>query len=108
MTSILQTEGYIFDMYKNKYMIKDGIWGIPIKGKVSIQNELVYDFTADCEHHNFIANDMVTHNCVVETPEGQKIGLQKGMALTATPTMTLYSQIPIIKKLFMTAPKIRV
>lgn len=37
--------------------------------------------------------------CVVETPEGQKIGLVKGMALTATPTMTLYSQIPIIKKL---------
>jgi DNA-directed RNA polymerase II subunit RPB2 len=37
--------------------------------------------------------------CVVETPEGQKIGLVKGMALTATPTLTLYSQIPIIKKL---------
>ncbi len=37
--------------------------------------------------------------CVVETPEGQKIGLVKGMALTANPTMTLYSQIPIIKKL---------
>lgn len=37
--------------------------------------------------------------CVVETPEGQKIGLVKGMALTATPTLTLYSQISIIKKL---------
>ena len=37
--------------------------------------------------------------CVVETPEGQKIGLVKGMSLTANPTMTLYSQIPIIKKL---------
>lgn len=37
--------------------------------------------------------------CVVETPEGQKIGLVKGMALTASPTLTLYSQIPIIKKL---------
>ena len=37
--------------------------------------------------------------CVVETPEGQKIGLVKGMSLTATPTLTLYSQIPIIKKL---------
>ena len=37
--------------------------------------------------------------CVVETPEGQKIGLVKGMSITANPTMTLYSQIPIIKKL---------
>jgi DNA-directed RNA polymerase II subunit RPB2 len=37
--------------------------------------------------------------CVVETPEGQKIGLVKGMSMTATPTLTLYSQIPIIKKL---------
>ena len=37
--------------------------------------------------------------CVVETPEGQKIGLVKGMSLTATPTLTLYSQFPIIKKL---------
>ena len=37
--------------------------------------------------------------CVVETPEGQKIGLVKGMSITATPTLTLYSQITIIKKL---------
>ena len=37
--------------------------------------------------------------CVVETPEGQKIGLVKGMAITAVPTLTLYSQITIIKKL---------
>ena len=100
-TTVLQSEGYTIDMYKKKYMITDGIWGSPIKSKVNIENELVYDFTAECEHHNFIANDIVTHNCVVETPEGQKIGLVKGMSLTATPTMTLYSQIPIIKKLLL-------
>jgi len=85
--------------YIKRYNIKNNIWGVPICGIISIEPELVYDFTAECEYHNFIANDIVTHNCVVETPEGQKIGLVKGMSLTANPTMTLYSQIPIIKKL---------
>jgi len=90
---------YTERMYISRYNIKNNIWGIPISSIVEIPIEPVYDFTAECEHHNFIANDIVTHNCVVETPEGQKIGLVKGMSITANPTMTLYSQIPIIKKL---------
>jgi len=99
MDKVLGSEGYPLDIFTNKYNINNNVWGIPVKSKVTIENEYVYDFTAECEHHNFIANDIVTHNCVVETPEGQKIGLVKGMSLTATPTMTLYSQIIIIKKL---------
>jgi len=99
MVNVLQSEAYTQNIFQNKYLITTNIWGIPIKNKITIDNELVYDFTAECEHHNFIGNNMVTHNCVVETPEGQKIGLVKGMSLTATPTMTLYSQIVIIKKL---------
>jgi DNA-directed RNA polymerase beta subunit len=94
-----KAELYSYEMYKQKYLIAENVWGIPVRTNYEIDPELVYDFTAEGDYHNFIANDMVTHNCVVETPEGAKIGLVKGMSLTANPTMMLYSQIPIIKKL---------
>jgi hypothetical protein len=73
MDKVLGSEGYPLDIFTNKYNINNNVWGIPVKSKVTIENEYVYDFTAECEHHNFIANDIVTHNCVVETPEGQKL-----------------------------------
>jgi DNA-directed RNA polymerase II subunit RPB2 len=43
--------------YIKRYNIKNNIWGVPICGIISIEPELVYDFTAECEYHNFIAND---------------------------------------------------
>lgn len=42
--------------------------------------DMVYDFTTDSDHHNFIANNYVVHNCS-ETPEGKKTGLVKNMAM---------------------------
>ena len=34
--------------------------------------EMVYDFTTLSDNHNFIASSITTHNCICETPEGQK------------------------------------
>jgi DNA-directed RNA polymerase II subunit RPB2 len=58
----------------------------------------VYDFTTDHDNHSFIANGIVTHNCV-ESPDGHKIGLVKNLALSTTLTTAKLYLVPTIKSL---------
>ena len=60
--------------YSNNNCLVDKIIEI-----TELPNELVYDFTTLSENHSFIANNIVSSNCV-ETPEGAKIGIVKSLA----------------------------
>lgn len=42
---------------------------------------IVMDLTTESEEHTFVANGFVTHNCPIETPEGQGCGLLKNFSL---------------------------
>jgi DNA-directed RNA polymerase beta subunit/intein/homing endonuclease len=44
---------------------------------------IVMDLTTESEHHTFVSNGFVTHNCPVETPEGQGCGLIKNYSIMA-------------------------
>lgn len=57
--------------------------------------EPVYDFTTYSDNHSFIANSFVTHNCI-ETPEGQKIGVVKSMAMMCSITSQNNSQEKVL------------
>jgi DNA-directed RNA polymerase II subunit RPB2 len=50
------------------------------------------------DNHNFIANSVISSNCA-ETPESNKIGLVKSLAMTATITIQNSTQYMIIKLL---------
>jgi len=54
-----------------------------IKSIKEIPVESVYDFTTVSDNHSFIANNFITHNCA-ETPEGQKIGIVKSLAMMSS------------------------
>jgi DNA-directed RNA polymerase II subunit RPB2 len=98
-----------------KTAILTGTWSARSKGVAQILHRLSYLQTIgyyrriitpspDASNNKItsmrqVNNVQLGFVCVVETPEGQKIGLVKGMSITANPTMTLYSQIPIIRKL---------
>lgn len=62
-----------------------------------IKPETVYDFETINDNHSFIANGFVTHNCVVETPEGHKVGLVKNLSMMGNITIMLHDQIEVIK-----------
>lgn len=56
----------IYEDFKEKYMVDDEKIAIPIKSIKKLNKEdLVYDFTTDSDNHSFVANGMVTHNCMV-------------------------------------------
>jgi DNA-directed RNA polymerase beta subunit len=61
--------------------------------------ELVYDFTTVSENHSFVANGIVVSNCHIETPEGSKVGLVKSLALMGSITVSMPSQIHILKNI---------
>lgn len=64
--------------------LPNGCIAVPIHEISDCDPEMVYDFTTCSDNHNFIANSFVTHNCPTETPEGQKIGIVKSLAMTST------------------------
>lgn len=47
------------------YGQNNGMLFLPILSKVETEVDRVYDFTTVSENHSFIANDFVTHNCVL-------------------------------------------
>jgi len=51
-----------------------------LESVIEIEPELVYDFTTRSDNHSFVASSFVTHNCAVETPEGQSIGVVKNIS----------------------------
>lgn len=72
-----------YDEFVKEYNdIEDKI-AIEISEIKEIPIEPVYDFETVYSNHSFIANGFVTHNCVVETPEGEQCGLVKNTAITA-------------------------
>ena len=69
--------------------------------------EPVYDFTTYSENHSFVANSFVTHNCPVETPEGQKIGIVKSIAMMSSITSQNNSQEKVLNTILDNNDKIK-
>jgi DNA-directed RNA polymerase beta subunit len=66
--------------------------------KEVIKNETVYDFTTEHSNHSFIANGIVSSNCV-ETPEGHKIGIVKSLAMMAGITIQNATQSDVLRSI---------
>lgn len=58
--------------FSSKYVEREGKMAIPIAEIKEIPVEPVYDFETLHDNHSFFANGYVTHNCMVETPEGEQ------------------------------------
>lgn len=82
-----------------KYKCENNKVAIPIKTIEIIDGETVYDFETKSDNHSFIANSIVSHNCPIETPEGQPVGLVKHMSMLCTVTTLQLMQVDIIKEL---------
>ena len=74
------TTDIIYDQYVKENIMNNGCISVPILSIVEIEPELVYDFTTRSDNHSFVASSFVTHNCPVETPEGQSIGIVKNIS----------------------------
>ena len=90
----LTTNNYLVERKNKSYQ------NIKIKSIEKIPVEPVYDFTTVSENHNFIANDIVSHNCI-ETPEHANVGLTKHLSLLGNITIIGNSQFNIIKSYLM-------
>jgi len=77
-----------------------------IIGIGELLNEPVYDFTTVSDNHSFIANGIVSSNCV-ETPEGGKIGIVKSLAMMASVTSQNSTQVDVIKSILKTNKNIK-
>lgn len=93
------------DTFNGKYFERDGKVAIPIVSIEEIEPEPVYDFETISDNHSFVANGIVTHNCVAETPEGVKVGLVKNLTVISNISVDLSSQIHIIRNFLN--PRIR-
>jgi DNA-directed RNA polymerase II subunit RPB2 len=69
--------------------------------------EPVYDFTTCNENHSFVADTFITHNCPVETPEGQKIGIVKSVAMMASITSQNNAQEKVLTTILSENTKIK-
>jgi len=78
-----------------------------IESIIEIEIENVYDFTTTNENHSFVANSFVTHNCPVETPEGQKIGIVKSVAMMSSITSQNNSQEKVLYTILDNNEKIK-
>ena len=94
MKILLLQPFYTYKEYKSCF-IENSV-SVEIESIDLIENEDVYDFTTYSSNHSFIANGIVSSNCL-ETPEGAKIGIVKSLAMMASITMQNTSQIDIIK-----------
>jgi DNA-directed RNA polymerase beta subunit/intein/homing endonuclease len=85
----------------------NGCISISIKSIKEIPVEPVYDFTTYSDNHSFVASSFVTHNCPVETPEGQKIGIVKSVAMMASITTQNNSQEKVLNTILDNNSKIK-
>jgi len=91
----------------NLIMFKDYDYFVEkIESITEIPVEPVYDFTTINDNHSFVANNFVTHNCV-ETPEGQKIGMVKSVAMMASITTQNNSQEILLTTILKENKKIK-
>ena len=58
----------------------DVIWTRIVEIQKSLKNEYVYDLCLN-DHHNFVANNIFVHNCIVFIDELDAIGRQRGAGL---------------------------
>lgn len=72
-----------YNKFTSEYKDLEDKISIPIKSIKEIDAESVYDFETVNTNHSFIANGFVTHNCPVESPEGENCGIVKNLAVTA-------------------------
>ena len=70
-----------------------------------IDPEPVYDFETESETHNFIANNLFTHNCSVESPEHSNIGLVKHLSLLGSICVGSHEQANMIYNMLITNEK---
>ena len=63
-----------------------------------IDPEMVYDFTTKSDNHSFIANGIISSNCV-ETPEGAKIGIVKSLSMMASVSIQNSSQNDVVRNI---------
>lgn len=74
------TTDVIYDQFVKDNIMNNGCISVPISSIVEIEPELVYDFTTRSDNHSFVASSFVTHNCPVESPEGQSVGIVKNIS----------------------------
>jgi len=72
-----------YEEFVSKYKDFEDKLAMPIHKIEEIPVECVYDFETVHTNHSFIANGFVTHNCPVESPEGENCGIVKNLAVTA-------------------------
>lgn len=93
-----------FKLYQNNEDINDAkllnnnLVSVSIKSIREIDPEMIYDFTTYSNNHSFVASSIVSSNCS-ETPEGQKIGIVKSLAMMASITSQNLTQIDVIKSI---------
>ena len=88
------------DEFVSNYRILNTMnMAIPIESIKQIKNEIVYDFETINDAHTFVANGIVSHNCIIETPEHSKVGLTKHLALIASITIMSEDQYILIREL---------
>jgi intein/homing endonuclease len=92
-TKNMSSETYINFLRANK--IESDLFLCPIKKIEYIKPEMVYDYTTISDNHTIIGNNIISHNCSNETPEGGQIGISKNLALGSSITIGT-SDIPII------------
>ena len=83
--------------FKEQCHINGDKFGIPIKSTQRIYGKIkVYDFETTSDNHNFVANSIISSNCVVATPEHGKVGLVKNLTLISSITIGLSSQLELL------------
>jgi len=86
------TTDIIYEQFVKDNIMHNGCISVPILSIVEIEPELVYDFTTRSNNHSFVASSFVTHNCPVETPEGQSIGVVKNISFMTHLTIPTHTE----------------
>jgi DNA-directed RNA polymerase beta subunit/intein/homing endonuclease len=89
----------IYDDFIKNNIMNCGNISVPIKEIKEVPNEMVYDFTTLSDNHSFLASSFCSSNCPSETPEGQKIGIVKSLAMMAQVTTQNSTQGDVLKSL---------
>ena len=92
-----------YDNFLKENSLQNDKVSVNIKEIREVEPEMVYDFTVMSSHHSFVASSVGTHNCIVETPEGAKIGIVKSLAMSSSVTHQNISQYEIVNSLLKSA-----
>jgi len=88
-----------YDEFIKDNIMDNGNVSVQIKQIREIPNEMVYDFTTYSDNHSMLASSFWTHNCPSETPEGQKIGIVKSLAMMSLITSQNATQGDVLRSL---------